>query len=228
MQTLKRLYFQIKYKIHTMIKRVQVSSNNVKFYLSCDINIDTVFEGANRIGERTSFTGKIGYGSYIGNDCKISAEIGKFCSIASKVETLSGTHPSKLFVSTSPAFYSLQKTSGVNLVQRQKFNEYKKTDNGYDVIIGNDVWIGSGVSILGGIKIGDGAIIAANSTVTKNVEPYSIVAGVPSKEIRKRFEVDQIKYLQEYRWWNKSEQWIINNAELFDNINNFINVTKRK
>lgn len=222
----KKLYFKIRGKILTVLKRIQVSRRNVRFPLNCTIGIDTMFEGANRVGDRTAFNGEIGYGSYIGTDCKISAKIGRFCSIASNIETLSGTHPSRQFVSTSPAFFSLQKSSGVNLVSRQKFNEYLKLPHGYDVTIGNDVWIGSGVSILGGIQIGDGAIIAANATVTKDVAPYTIVAGVPGRVIRNRFEPNQIQYLLEYKWWNKSEHWLRANADLFDDINNFMKETK--
>jgi virginiamycin A acetyltransferase len=72
-----------------------------------------------------------------------------------------------------------------------------------DTVIGNDVWIGSNVTIMPGIHIGDGAIIATNATITKDVEPYSIVGGGnPAKEIRKRFPDDKIKELLELQWWN--------------------------
>ena len=71
--------------------------------------------------------------------------------------------------------------------------------------IGSDVWIGYEVIIMGGITIGDGAVIAAGSIVTKDVEPYSIVAGTPAKEISKRFPLDVIQKLLKYRWWNWDE-----------------------
>ena len=71
-----------------------------------------------------------------------------------------------------------------------------------DTIIGNDVWIGYKATIMPGVTIGDGAIIAANATVTKNVEPYAIVGGNPAKEIRKRFAQEQINALLEIRWWD--------------------------
>ena len=73
------------------------------------------------------------------------------------------------------------------------------------VEIGNDVWIGEGACIVSGVKIGDGAVIGAHAVVTKNVEPYSIVAGVPAKEIRKRFDDTVIHKLLELKWWDWSE-----------------------
>ncbi|QRM57023.1 CatB-related O-acetyltransferase [Sinorhizobium sp. BG8] len=70
------------------------------------------------------------------------------------------------------------------------------------IVIGNDVWIGRGVSIMRGCKIGDGAIIAASSVVTKDVEPYSVVGGVPAKMIRWRFPEDHRRALAKLKWWN--------------------------
>jgi len=69
-------------------------------------------------------------------------------------------------------------------------------------VIGNDVWIGYDAVIMGGVTIGDGAIIGTRAVVTKDVEPYSIVGGVPAKEIRKRFTPEIIKKLMEIQWWN--------------------------
>lgn len=82
-----------------------------------------------------------------------------------------------------------------------------------DTIIGNDVWIGQYVTIMPGVKIGDGAIIAANATVTQNVEPYTIVGGNPSKSIRKRFSDEMIELLLKLQWWNWNEEKIFANLE---------------
>lgn len=71
-----------------------------------------------------------------------------------------------------------------------------------DTIIGNDVWIGNNVTIMPGVKIGDGAVIGTNSTVTKDVAPYIIIAGNPAKFIRKRFDDDTITFLLELKWWD--------------------------
>lgn len=69
-------------------------------------------------------------------------------------------------------------------------------------MIGNDVWIGYDAVIMAGVRIGDGAIIGTRAVVTKDVEPYSIVGGVPAKEIRKRFAPEVIQKLIEIQWWN--------------------------
>jgi virginiamycin A acetyltransferase len=71
-----------------------------------------------------------------------------------------------------------------------------------DTVIGNDVWIGNGVTIMSGVQIGDGVIIGTNSVVTKDVEPYTIVAGNPAREIRKRFDDESIQLLLTLKWWN--------------------------
>ena len=75
-------------------------------------------------------------------------------------------------------------------------------DNKGDIAIGNDVWIGYDAVIMAGVTIGDGAIIGTRAVVTKDIEPYSIVGGVPAKEIRKRFAPDVIKRLLEIKWWD--------------------------
>lgn len=87
-----------------------------------------------------------------------------------------------------------------------------------DTVIGNDVWIGYNSTIMAGVKIGDGAIIATNATVTKDVEPYSIVGGNPARLIRKRFSDEAIDKLLQLKWWNKDSEWITRNVQkLTDN-----------
>jgi virginiamycin A acetyltransferase len=88
-----------------------------------------------------------------------------------------------------------------------------------DTIIGNDVWIGADVTILPGIHIGDGAIVAANSVVTKSVPPYTIVGGNPIKIIRKRFDDETIEFLQNLKWWDWSAEKIFENLELLCSAN---------
>jgi acetyltransferase-like isoleucine patch superfamily enzyme len=86
-------------------------------------------------------------------------------------------------------------------------NQFHPVING-DVVIGNDVWVGKGSTIMMGIKIGDGAIIAANSHVVKDVEPYSIVGGNPAKVLKKRFTDEQIQKLLKIKWWDWTEEKI--------------------
>lgn len=139
----------------------------------------------------------IGAYSYISYSCKINnAIIGKYCSIAQNVKMGLGSHPTN-FISSNPIFYSPNNPLKENWIKKvSNYKEYSK------VIIGNDVWIGTNVTILDGVKIGDGAIIGAHSLVTKNVAAYSIVGGVPAREIRKRFDKEIIEKLMELKWWD--------------------------
>jgi len=76
------------------------------------------------------------------------------------------------------------------------------------ITVGNDVWIGAGAVILSGVTIGDGAVIGNSAIVTKDVEPYSIVAGNPAKLIRKRFSDDVIIMLLDIKWWEWTDEQI--------------------
>ena len=80
--------------------------------------------------------------------------------------------------------------------------------------IGNDVWTGANAVILKGVTIGDGAVVGAGSVVTKDVPPYAIVVGNPSKILKYRFNKDDISYLLSIKWWN-FERGII--KEMVDN-----------
>lgn len=96
------------------------------------------------------------------------------------------------------------------------------------MIIGNDVWIGYGAAILSGITIGNGAVIAANTVVTKNVDPYTIVAGNPGSFIKKRFDDEIVNQLLQIKYWN----WTIDkiNSEVLSlcntDVENFISKNK--
>lgn len=85
-----------------------------------------------------------------------------------------------------------------------------------DVILEEDVWVGSNAVILSGVHIGRGAVIAAGSVVTKDVPPYSIVAGVPAKVIKMRFDDKQINKLEESKWWTWDREKILSNKKFFD------------
>ena len=82
--------------------------------------------------------------------------------------------------------------------------------------IGNDVWIAAGAHVLRGVKVSDGAVIAANAVVTKDVPPYAIVAGVPAKIVKYRFSDDQIKSLLDIKWWDFSEEQLSKARQFFN------------
>jgi acetyltransferase-like isoleucine patch superfamily enzyme len=135
--------------------------------------------------------------TYIGNNCIIqNTSIGKFCSIAPDVFIGLGKHPIECF-STSPLFYRTNNQLKIQLVDSNStFLEYEH------IQIGNDVWIGARAIILDGLSIGHGAIIAANSVVTKDVPPYAIVGGIPAKIIKYRFSNEKIEQILRTVWWN--------------------------
>jgi len=149
--------------------------------------------------------------SYIGSRTKIlNTKIGKYCSIGPDCRIGLAKHPLN-FISTSPIFYSDKNPFNKKWVKYNNYEEEKR------IIIGNDVWIGSNVIVKGGIKIGNGAVIGAGAVVTKEVSPYSIVAGVPAKLIKKRFDEKTIKQLEKVKWWNWSEEKMKENKDLFLN-----------
>ena len=159
---------------------------------------------------------KMGRYSYVGDYTHITdADIGSFCSIGGHCGIGGGIHPSDR-VSTSPVFLQGRNILGKNFANIH-YEPSKK------VTIGNDVWIGEGVYIMPGLSIGDGAVIGAHAVVTKDVEPYSIVAGVPAKTIRKRFDDDAIKKLLELKWWDLSDEELSNLGDSFADPADFIN-----
>ncbi len=137
---------------------------------------------------------EVGIGSYgcfeIGNFSK-GDRIGNYCSVAQNVWHLNANHPMN-HATMSPIFYQKAFAGNANA---------KDVDR-TGLTIGHDVWIGRDVKILAGVThIGNGAVIGAGSVVTKNIEQYTVVAGVPAKQIRKRFNEETIACLEESKWW---------------------------
>ena len=154
--------------------------------------------------------------SYINSNSKIrNTKIGKFCSIGPNVQVVLGAHPIN-FVSTHPAFYANNKPFST-FSDKLYINEY---DN---VIIGNDVWIGEGVLIPSGVIIGDGAVITSRAVVTKDVEPYTIVGGIPAKYIKHRFDKETISKIIKSEWWNWDEKSLKDQFKSFHDPNKFVN-----
>ncbi|WP_299066077.1 CatB-related O-acetyltransferase [uncultured Polaribacter sp.] len=132
--------------------------------------------------------------------------IGKFCMIASDVKfIMNGANHLTDSLSTYP--FAIFGNGWENAMDGKNYP--KKGD----INIGNDVWIGYNATIMAGVTIGDGAIIATNSTVIKDVEPYSIVGGNPAKEIKKRFSKEIIRKLLELKWWNWDIEKITQNLQ---------------
>jgi acetyltransferase-like isoleucine patch superfamily enzyme len=192
-------------------------------FFGVKVDFQTKLEKNTRIYKRTDVRGStVGYGSYIGWDSVIrNAVVGKYCSIGPNVNIIYGRHPVRQFISTHPAFFSVRKQAGFTYVDDNLYEE-NQTLNGKSVIIGNDVWLGYGVCILEGVEIGNGAIVGANSTVTTNVEPYSIYVGTPAKKVGYRYNDNLINRLNKLEWWNISPSIIKKNSNLFSDVESFI------
>lgn len=132
--------------------------------------------------------------------------IGKFCMIASDVKFImnGANHLTNAFTTYPFSIF------GHGWENAMEGKEYPRKG---DIKIGNDVWIGYNATIMAGVTIGDGAIIGTNATVTKDVEPYSIVGGNPAKEIKKRFSPEVTKQLIDLKWWNWDAEKITRNIQ---------------
>lgn len=154
--------------------------------------------------------------SYVGRETQVyHARIGSFTSIGPQVLIGLGEHPADGFVSTHPMFYSDRGQSNPVIVDEPLFEEMPITE------IGNDVWIGARAILRTGVKIGDGAIIAAGAVVVKDVEPFSIVGGVPAKHIRFRFTPEEIARIQQSAWWNQDIAWLKQHRDSMTHISRF-------
>ncbi len=123
--------------------------------------------------------------------------IGRFCQVASGVTfIMNGANHQMNAVSTYP-FYLFEGWD-------QEVPPLSELPVKGDTVVGNDVWIGQNATILPGVHIGDGAIIGMNSVVGSDIPPYTIAAGNPAREIRKRFDDELIQLLLKLRWWDKS------------------------
>ena len=157
--------------------------------------------------------------------------IGRFCSINNTAK-IWNNHPID-YITTHPlldhiAFYSWE-TAQRRSEMIKKYGKYHENllygeselRNGTPIVIGNDVWIGANVIILPGVHVGDGAVLAAGAVVTKDVDDYAIVGGVPAKIIRYRFSKEEIIKLKQVQWWNWTEEEIEDNLELLYNPRKF-------
>lgn len=134
--------------------------------------------------------------------------IGKFCAIAKGIEfVMNGANHRMNSVSTYP--FNIMGGGWEKSAPTLEDLSLKG-----DTVVGNDVWIGQNVTVMPGVHIGDGAIIAANSVVTKDVPAYHIAGGNPVRMIRKRFDDDVISYLLGLKWWDWPPEKIFSNLEI--------------
>ncbi len=150
-------------------------------------------------GSRVLFSSIADY-SYCDRFADIAnAEVGKFANIASFVRIGPTDHP----MSQASLHHFLYRSAdywddaGID----EAFFAHRKSRVAR---IGHDTWIGHGAVIRPEVTVGDGAVVAASAVVTKDVAPYTIVAGVPAREIRPRFAPEIAERLIALAWWDWS------------------------
>ena len=145
----------------------------------------------------------IGDFSYAGSNTTMNyASVGKFCSLARNVD-IGGFDHDYHKVTTMPMFRFRQLSEG----GKPEVGEKELC------MVGNDVWIAAGAQVLHKVSVGDGAVIGGGAVVTKNVPPYAIVAGVPARIIKFRFNEKIIEELLNIKWWDWPEEAILQNIE---------------
>jgi phosphonate metabolism protein (transferase hexapeptide repeat family) len=161
--------------------------------------VDTELGAYTEVGARTILNEvTMGDYSYVVNDGQITyTTIGKFCSIAAMIRINPGNHP--MHRATQAHFTYRASAYFPGESDDADFFAWRRA---HHCTIGHDVWLGHGAIVLPGRKIGTGSVIAAGAIVTKDVPPYTIVAGNPARPVRRRFSETVEDGLMELAWWD--------------------------
>ena len=181
MNFLKILIFTIKKKLYKRVGQ--------------DVSQDRVIQVTGYPVEVGRFTYGIEHASVLSWGDKNKISIGRFCSVSFGLKLYIGGNHRTDWLSTFPFGHIFTDYINVSPVVGHPASKG-------EITIGNDVWIGRDVTVLSGVDIGDGAVVAANSTVVSNVLPYTIVGGNPAKLIKDRFAAETVKRLSVLKWWN--------------------------
>ncbi|MBW3692907.1 CatB-related O-acetyltransferase [Aeromonas dhakensis] len=226
LDTLKQIHF---YTVRTGLNRRDKEAYKNRFKLNdkISINKNAMIEQFSTIASGFNIY-TIGSFSSVASSLPIKVKIGRYTEIGQNVTVLGFRHPIESVTTSSASFnfcrenihpyYSLVEKRDMVNISIKPVDIPQPAEK--EIIIENDVWIGSNVTLAGGIKIGNGSIIAANSIVTKSVEPYTIVGGNPAKFIKFRFPPAIIAELQRLEWWDYELCDIIKLG--FDNPERFI------
>jgi acetyltransferase-like isoleucine patch superfamily enzyme len=205
---MKALIAPIFWVIMNRLRHHQVESMEVGF--KARIGRKVVIRKGSEVGSAV----EIGDYSYISGPRAYveAATIGRFCSIARQTTIGVSDHDYRL-VTSHP--FIIDPSYGIA-------NEMQRAKQKPPPIIGHDVWIGMSSFVMRGVKIGHGAVVAANSVVTRDVEPYAIVGGNPARHIKSRFPPHIVEALLEIQWWNWGEEKLRESLASFENIEEFV------
>ena len=157
------------------------------------------------------------YSYFAGYNQVYYATIGKFCSVASFARINTTNHPTYDRIAQHHFTYR-SKRFGFGEDDAEFFTQRKDKA----VTIGNDVWIGHNAIIMPDVNIGNGAVVGAGAVVTRNVEPYSVVAGVPARKVKMRFPDDLVVKIEQTKWWDWDYQTIKERLSDFRDIEAFV------
>lgn len=213
---------------NTVISNVEGDSSS-KIYNNCRVYNTKLMKMASigdystvrvsTLGERSSIQRygdiwglELGAYSCIGRMSTVQETVvGKFCALADYMTIGCDNHDYKM-ITTHPFWHD---TSWGIMDDMNFSDEYRKYEYKDPCIIGNDVWIGAGVNICRNVNIGNGCVIGAGAVITKDIEPYSVVVGVPGRVLKKRFNDSVIEKLEKIRWWDLPVAIIKDNISLF-------------
>lgn len=175
----------------------QLLSEQPTIHPTCHI-VSSLVGGWTELGPYTSLLeSTIGDYSYTAGQVSLAyTDVGKFCSIAAQVRVNPGNHPMGRVTQHHFTYRRAQYGFGQDDLA---FFDWRRA---HRCVIGHDVWIGHGAIVLPGVTIGTGAVVGAGAVVSKDVEPYTIVVGVPAKPIRRRFPTETIEALLRSAWWD--------------------------
>lgn len=160
---------------------------------------DSSFGRYTEVGARSRITeSTFGDYSYVVQDAEVTyTNIGKFCSIAAHTRINPGNHPMERITQAHFTYRASAYFDGAE--DDDAFFDWRRA---HAVTIGHDVWIGHGAIILAGRSVGTGAVVAGGAVVTKDVAPYTIVAGNPARVIRRRFDEATAARIERLAWWD--------------------------
>ena len=201
------------------LTRLQTMHPTCRFYPGASVDKGSSLGRYNVIFANTSVINSVlGDHTFIQKNSRIlNADIGKFCSISSRVSIGLGRH-STTSVSSHPAFYSSSQPVARTFSKTDHYVPFKR------VTVGHDVWIGENAMVMDGVRIGTGAVIAMGSVVTANVPDYAIVAGNPARVFSSRFDEETREKLLATKWWEMPEDWLQEHCPAFSDPKEFLDL----